>query len=371
MNTRGIAYAGGIAVLAGLMAAAPVLALPGSRVEREEKRVVDASGKTQISIKNARGRTVVVGKADAKSVTIIAVKTVSGREGDDANKMLDRLEVEIGERGDQITVETRDDNKDQVRTVWSLVSGSHRSSWIDYTVEVPIAFSVTASAASGEVRVSNIDGDADVAATSGDVSIRAAGGNAQAAITSGDLEAIEIGGDLTVSATSGDVTIDNVGGTLKAEGTSGDFRASRIGKDAEIRLVSGDLTLEGCSGDVSVRTASGDVHLDEVQGSVDASSSSGNIDVLIVPVKDRTFSLSSSSGSIDLYYVPVRDFGFGLNVRTSSGSIEGDLPIRVSRVDRRRLEGVVGSGAAKVEIETASGDVTIAERNQSADKSNH
>jgi hypothetical protein len=369
MNIGRIGYAGLLAALVGTMAAAPALA--GNRVEREEKRVVDAAGKSSISIKNSSGRTVVVGKSDAASVTVVAVKTVTGREGDEANARLDRLEVQIGEHGDQITVETHEDNKPvKIKSVWRLIKDSHRSAWVDYTIEVPIAFSVTATAASGEVRVSNIGGGADVSAASGDVSVRAVGGDTSARITSGNLEAIEIGGNLTVETASGDVIVDNVRGTLKVDGTSGDCRVARIGRNAELRLSSGEMTLEGCSGDVSARTASGDIHIDEVQGSVDASSSSGDIDVLIIPTRDRSFALSSSSGDIDLYYVAVKDFGFDLDVRTSSGSIQGDLPIRVSRVDRRQLQGVVGSGAARVEIATASGDVTIVERNQSATKSN-
>jgi DUF4097 and DUF4098 domain-containing protein YvlB len=78
--------------------------------------------------------------------------------------------------------------------------------------------------------------------------------------------------------------------------------------------------------------------------------------------------LSSSSGDVSVHYVPVKDFGFQLDVRTASGSIEGDLPIRVTRVDRRRLQGVVGSGAASLEIETSSGDVMILERSEAASK---
>ncbi len=88
---------------------------------------------------------------------------------------------------------------------------------------------------------------------------------------------------------------------------------------------------------------------------------------LIIPVGDRSFNLSTSSGDIVLYYVPVKNYGFQLDVRTSSGSIEGDLPIKVRRVDRRRLQGVVGSGAARVDVETASGDVTVTERAEAAD----
>jgi DUF4097 and DUF4098 domain-containing protein YvlB len=125
--------------------------------------------------------------------------------------------------------------------------------------------------------------------------------------------------------------------------------------------------LEGCSGNVSFRAASGDAVLREIDGSVDASSSSGDIEVLIIPVADRAFNLSTSSGDIVAYYVPVKGYGFQLDVRTSSGSIEGDLPIKVTRADRRRLQGAVGSGAARLDVETASGDVTITERAEAAD----
>ncbi len=369
MRIHRLSFVGSVAVVAALMATSPVLAVPGSRMNREEKKVVEATGKTSITIKNPRGRTVVVGKPGISAVTVIAVKNAQGKDDTEAGQMLDKLAINISEHGDQVQVETQDDNSwSDGSSIWSLVKGGRRSAWIDYTIEVPFAFGVTATSTSGDVRVSNIGGNGNVSSTSGDVSVRAVDGDAVVHVTSGDLEAIDIGGDLSAVATSGDVTIDNVKGKLKGDATSGDLRASRVGKDAEIRLASGNVVLEGCSGDASVRTASGDARLNEVQGSIDASSSSGDIEVQIVPAKDRAFNFSSSSGDITVYYVPIKDFGFNLEVRTSSGSIEGDLPIKVSRVDRRRLQGIVGSGAARVDIETASGDVSIMEQGESARK---
>jgi len=341
---------------------------PGTRLEHEEKSSVPSAGKKALVIKNARGRTVVVGRSDITAVSIVALKTAVGNDKESATEMLSKISVQVTEHGDEIVVETRDEGKwDHDWSLWSVVKGGRRSAWVDYTIEVPHSFRVSAATTSGEVRVSNLEGAADVTATSGDVSMRAIGGNSTARLTSGDLEVIEVDGDLSVSATSGSVTIDNIKGKLELEGTSGDFRASRIGKDADIQLASGDFVLDGCSGNVSFRAASGDATMREVDGSVDASSSSGDIEVLIIPVLDRSFSLSTSSGDIVAYYVPVKGFGFQLDVRTSSGSIEGDLPIKVTRADRRRLQGTVGSGAARMDIETASGDVTITERAEAAD----
>jgi DUF4097 and DUF4098 domain-containing protein YvlB len=359
-----------LAVAAGLVLAAPAGAIPGDRLEKEEKVTVPAAGRTGITVKNARGRTVLVGRADAKEVSIVAMKTAVGKDDEDSRAMLDRISVDVSERGDQIVVETRDANKydDWSWSVLSVVKGSRRSAWVDYTIEVPHAFAVNASTTSGEVRVSNIGGRADVSATSGDVSIRGVAGGARANLTSGELEVSDVGGDLSVAATSGNVVIDNVRGAIELRGTSGDFQVSRIGRNADVQLTSGDFVLEGCSGDVIFRAASGDARMTEVDGSLDASSSSGDIEALVTPQGDRQFMVSTSSGDVNLYYVPVKNYGFRLDIRTSSGTIEGEMPIKVSRVDRRRLRGVVGTGAARIEIETASGDVTIVEKNDAARK---
>ncbi|HEU4365968.1 MAG TPA: DUF4097 family beta strand repeat-containing protein, partial [Candidatus Krumholzibacteria bacterium] len=324
-------------------------------------------GKKELTVRNPRGRTVVVGKPGLRAVSVVIRKSAQGRDEADAASLLDRLEVEIGSRGGEVFVETHEDGSSN-RGVWSFVKGERRTASVDYTIEVPHGFSVAASTASGEVRVSNIAGAASVSAASGDVDIRAVGGDAEITIASGDVNAVEIGGDMEVTATSGNVVIDNVKGKLELHGTSGDFKVTRIGRGADIRLTSGDLILEGCSGNLTFDAASGDARITEVMGSVEASSSSGDIEVLIVPIADRTFELSTSSGDIDVFYVAVKDYGFQLDIQTASGSIEGDLPIKVSRVDRRRLQGVVGSGAARVDIETASGDVTILERSESASK---
>ena len=363
---RVVALALGLTILAA--GSAP--AAPADRQEKEEKATVQGKGKVALTIKNARGRTVVVGRPDATTVSIVALKTAVARDTEDATEMLEKIKMDVSESGDQVIIETRDGNKYENWnfSVMNVVKGNRRSAWIDYTIEVPVNYRVSASTTSGEVRISNINGRADVDATSGDVVLRGVGAGARTNMTSGELEASDIGGDFTVSATSGNVTVDNVRGKLTIAGTSGDFDVSRVEKDVQVDLTSGDFTLDGCNGNVVFRAASGDAEMTEVGGSVDASSSSGDITVMITPVGDRNFAFSTSSGDVDISYLPANNYGFKLDISTTSGSIEGDMPIKVSRVDRRRLQGVVGSGSARVEIETASGDVTIVEKSDAAVK---
>ena len=352
------------------LGAGSALAIPADRQEKEEKVSVPGQGKVALTIKNARGRTVVVGRPEATTVSIVATKTAVGRDTEESKAMLDKIKMEVSESGDQVVIETRDGNKyeDWGWSVINVVKGNRRTAWIDYTIEVPVNYRVAASTTSGEVRVSNISGRADVDATSGEVVLRGVGAGARTNMTSGDLQASDIGGDFTINATSGNVTVDNVRGKLVINGTSGDFDVSRVDRDVEVDLTSGDFTLEGCSGNVLFRAASGDAQMTEIGGSVDASSSSGDLAVMISPVGERSFAFSSSSGDIDISYLPANNYGFKLDISTSSGSIEGDMPIKVSRVDRRRLQGVVGTGIARVNVETASGDVTIIEKTDAAAK---
>jgi DUF4097 and DUF4098 domain-containing protein YvlB len=353
-----------------LLAVSSAPAAPADRQEKEEKATVQARGKVALVVKNARGRTVVVGRPEATTVSVVAMKTAVARDARDAKEMLERIRMEISESGDQVLIETKDSNKyeDWGWSVMSVVKGNRHTAWIDYTIEVPVGYRVSAATTSGEVRISNINGRADVDATSGEVVLRGIGGGARANMTSGDLEASDIGGDCEVNATSGNVKVDNVRGGLVVKGTSGDFEVTRVERDVEVDLTSGDFVLEGCSGNVTFRAASGDAQLTEVDGSVDASSSSGDITVMISPVGGRTFAFSTSSGDVDISYLPANNYGFKLDVSTASGSIEGDMPIKVSRVDRRRLQGVVGTGTARVTVETASGDVSIIEKSDAAVK---
>jgi hypothetical protein len=137
-----------------LAVAGTARAVPGDRQEKEEKATVPAKGKIALVVKNARGRTVIVGRPDATSVSIVGVKTVVSRDSDDAKTMMDHLKMDVSEKGDQVVIETQDENKyeDWGWSVMSVVKGNRRSSWIDYTIEVPLSFRVNSSTSSGEIR---------------------------------------------------------------------------------------------------------------------------------------------------------------------------------------------------------------------------
>ena len=151
--------------------------------------------------------------------------------------------------------------------------------------------------------------------------------------------------------------------TLKLRTSSGDLsiRAMRASLDAATS--SGDVRIDGAAAsrndNVRVADASGDIQLRDTGGTVIAETSSGD-----VSFRDPSMSelaqvrLSSSSGDVALY-LP-RTPSIRLTARTSSGSIDTNLGIRVhGRYASRYASAQLGTGTTKAELSTASGDITI------------
>ncbi len=170
---------------------------------------------------------------------------------------------------------------------------------------------------------------------------------------------MEVRGDVQLRSSSGDALIRGTGGSISVSAASGDMEVHSVTGNARVELVSGDILIQGCDGDVESRTASGNAVLKNVLGSVRAVASSGDVTMDILPVGEKEFVVSTSSGDVSIVFATPESYGFLLDVSTSSGSIEGDLDIRLDKVSRRVLRGVVGNGSGKLLIETASGNIVI------------
>lgn len=353
---------GWLAVILPLMLAATT-AQAGEKLERQERRTVDLKGQNRLIVKNARGKTIVLGQEGLNQVRIVADERVVAKDTETAQGILNALEIGIEVDDERITVVTHLPKAAITdRSFWAVITGERRGVFVDYTIEVPKRFGAHVVTTSGDVEITTVAGAVQVNATSGDVLLRDVGGESAVELTSGTIVAENLGGDLRVAASSGDARVRRVKGVVAIQATSGNVDASEIGGDAIIHLVTGKLGLKGCLGNVNFSTASGDAEIEEVLGSVSASSSSGNLDVVIVPVGEKEFRLNTSSGNVVLNYLPVENYGFYLDVNTCTGTIEGDLEIRhLDKIARRTLKGVVGSGKGRVMIETASGNVSIVE----------
>lgn len=356
--------AGGVAafsvvLLAGVLSARPAEA--GShQLTVDDNRTVPIANERGAYIKNSRGKTIVIGKIDAREVSIRASKMVRAGSENDARQWMEELNYHVESDGDQILISSEHPRKIGLdRSIWAFIRGIKYKAQIEFTIEVPSRFNVAIASASGDVQVTSVGGNAEVYGSSGDVFLKGIGGDALVEVSSGDAEIVDVQGDIRLRASSGDAVVRDAGGSINVEATSGNVQAYGVTGNAEIALASGDFVLERCRGDVATRTASGDGVLREVSGSVRAVAGSGNIDMDIRPERMNEYVVHTSSGDVRVVFDSTTDYGFLLDVSTASGSIEGDLDIQLEKISRRMLRGVVGNGQGRLSIETSSGDVVI------------
>jgi len=141
---------------------------------------------------------------------------------------------------------------------------------VDYTLRVPEGVSVQARTSTGDVSVTNIDGDLHLTSSTGDIRVTGGGGALQLSTSTGDIIASDVTSDtIDASTSTGDVRLGfaDAPRTVSAEASTGDIRivvpdgdSYRIDADAstgDVRVSVGRNDDSGRS--IVARTSTGDV----------------------------------------------------------------------------------------------------------------
>ncbi|ARU60026.1 hypothetical protein CBW65_02310 [Tumebacillus avium] len=186
--------------------------------------------------------------------------------------------------------------------------------------------------------------------------------------------------ELTATASSGDLQISGVNGeAIRVQTSSGEIQAKDVqgqkmqfvssSGDQELQNLSGELVLESASGEIGLRTwsgtkaearsSSGDLRLLDLTGAVRAHTSSGGVRLAMNTLQEE-LDLLTSSGDVELE-LPASAF-YKLDFNTSSGSSAVDFPLNVQSRDDHQLVAEIGDGGPMVRVETSSGDLSIIKR---------
>ena len=285
-----------------------------------------------LALSNISGETTVTG-VDGDDLTIRATKRLVGRGSAES---LDRVEIEIEERGNRVDVEPRYRRRSLLESLGNLLGGGSGSVAVDYVVTMPHGMGVTIESVSGDVTVEGVDGETRVEVVSGNVRLASLAELVEVEAVSGRVRIADVSSDdaMTVESVSGRLDIETV-------------RAPRL----EASSVSGAVALRGVdSRRVEVETVSGSVTF------------SGALAV------DGRYEFESHSGGIRVT-VP-EGTGFELESESFSGGLRSAIPIVVGRGDRagevtvfepgsRSIEGVAAGGGGRLELSTFSGDMRI------------
>jgi DUF4097 and DUF4098 domain-containing protein YvlB len=274
-----------------------------------------------VDLQNVSGDIVVTGGAGS-DVRIDATKRVRHPNESEARALLQAIDVRIEERNGNIDVRT----------------GYPRRNWsggVDYTVSVPREANVVLRSISGDIRVSNVNGEVRAETTSGDLVASAVRRIRQAKTISGDVEITDSDGD--------EVTGGTVSGTLVARNVKA--------RTVDLQSVSGDLRLADVESERTfVRSVSGNVEF------------SGRLS------RQGRYELQSHSG--DVRVSPLGSQGFSLEASTFSGDLRADYPLTLegtqtsfnSRRSGRSMRGSFGGSGAVLTLQSFSGNITIVKR---------
>ncbi len=265
---------------------------------------------------------------------------------------------------------------------------------IDTTVAFSRSGTVSLNLPSGEVIVRGWDKDqVKVHATSDDGDIRFNSSSSRISLEmtfgrsrEGHFEVtMPYGAHLSVRTMSADGDIRDTRGDVEVSSQSGDLRLENIGR-LDLSTLSGDVEVQGVGGDAAVHTISGDFHVQDVKGDVDVETVSGGIEVRGANSKFvRLHSVSGDltyEGTIDptgRYELTTHSGEIGISmpsnasaqigVSTWSGSIDSDFPITLKpgehgfgSASTKKFTFEIGGGAARVSLESFSGDITIKNR---------
>jgi hypothetical protein len=158
------------------------------------------------------------------------------------------------------------------------------------------------------------------------------------------------------------LTVRVPSGLLLRIGTvSGDVAAENLAGDLDLKSVSGDVRLTGASGpSISLETVSGDVELlDGRAPEVYGHTVSGEVTFRGPILKDGTYEFATTSGDIGLTLPENPDAK--MSAATFSGRFSSDLPTTQNeqRRNRHRYNATWGSGSARLDLESLSGDIRI------------
>ena len=272
-------------------------------------------------LQNISGQIVVTGGA-GNDVRVDATKRVRHPNESEARQLLQAINVRIEERNGSVDVRT-----DYPRRNWS--------GGVDYTVAVPRDANVILRSVSGDIRVSNLNGDLRAETASGDIAASAVRRLRQAKTFSGDLEIAD--------SDSEDVVGSTISGTIVARGLKA--------RSVDLQSVSGDVRMTDVESDRTfVRSVSGTVDFSgrlATKGRYEFQSHSG--DVRVAPVGASGFSIEASTFNGDLR----SDFPL---------TLQGNPPNSFTRRNTRGIRGSFGEGGAVLTVQSFSGNITIVKR---------
>jgi len=313
-----------------------------------------------LELDDPRGE-IILESHNLNKIIIQTTKIVEAKDSQEAEYLAQKIRIDVEKAGALVRIKTKYQRTDR-GGFWERLFSGRKSveGYVSYHIFVPKDIrEADISVTSGEIRAFYLKGRLNLSATSGDIELAGVEGEISSSATSGNIQIRDLKGKISLEGTSSDMQVKNLEGDLSIDCTSGTVNIEEFKGSLKSSQTSGDLEGRGLKGDVSVTTTSGDISIEQTEGGLDLNSTSGNIEAKTLISDSKNYSLKTTSGEVYLFIS--KGAQADLKLETTSGEISLTLPMVLKTASRYSLTGKLGSGGAKIEIETVSGDINIEE----------
>ena len=194
---------------------------------------------------------------------------------------------------------------------------------IDFDITVPQAMGLTLSGTYADINVDGMQGSISAETVNGEVNVRGGKGN------------------ITLHSIQGSVTLADASGHI------------------EVNSVNENIELTNVSGEIRVETTNGEIMLTAIQSaSVDAGTINGDVLYQGTVTDGGSYSFGSHNGDITVS-IPERS-NVTITAATANGDIDASFPLPMtSTTGKHRKTFKIGSGSARMELESFQGDINM------------
>ena len=244
-------------------------------------------------------------------------------------------------------------------------TSDNRGVSVSYLVTVPRQANVTLHSAFGSVRIDTIEGTVNGKTNSGSIEATAIRGTTRIETSYGAITCVDVvGDDIFAHSTSGSINVMDVEGSAQFETSYGPVTCERFaGKTLTLKSGSGSVKISDSEAPtIDLSTSYGRVNVSNIiTDDLRATSGSGSVDIVCSPAcpADLIARVKSSYGSVT--FTAPSTFAGHVTLSSGYGTVQTDLPVTVTgRIgDKKRIEGAVGQGNGKIDLQTGSGSVTL------------
>jgi len=182
--------------------------------------------------------------------------------------------------------------------------------------------------------------------------------------------------EVTIEGTEAEVTVETVEGAVSVVGGSGNISLRSVEGEVslegahghiELNSVDGGITVKDCSGDISAESVDGEISMSGIESAdVDASTVDGSVEYDGTIHDNGRYHFESHDGDVSVS-VPERA-NVTVSVATFSGDFDACFPLLLKDKTKHRFTFTLGTGSARLELESFDGDIKICRPGQIHDK---